>query len=495
MEAQTTQTKSNGNSINEQLTRRNKWCYTVGATGRDMAYALISMFLITYVQYTMDLTTAQYGAISAIIILCLIWDAFNDPMMGIIVENSHFKLGKYRPWILLGVVLNVIVIVLLFTVRLEGWGFVAFFGVSYLLWGMTFTMNDIAYWGMLPSLSSNPKERTTLVTLMSIFICIGQFSVAGALPIFVAGNAVNAYRVAALIISSCFLLFQLLTFFGVKERPRDKYLSQAKLGLKDIFKIFKRNDQLIVMFIAALLYFVGCVLLIYFVINFFYFEFGYSGGGLMTIFTVMFAIGTLLSQITFPTLTKHFTRKKLLRIMTWFIVLGYGVFLAFGYILPKNVILLDITGVVLFYCQGIVNMLIIVMLNNTIEYDEYKHGERHDSVISAVRSFTAKLSSAINQGIVALVLIISGIYSISTNISNLEIEAGKNLISKDEVMLQADSFINSAEGWQTFILRCGIVFIPVIVLCTCSILIRKKYIIDEAKYDEIVAELNHNTRS
>ena len=121
-------------TIAQPLDKRTKWSYCVGATGRDMAYALVSMYLITYIQYTMKLTVAQYGAISAILVVCLIWDAINDPMMGIIIENARFKSGKYRPWILLGVILNAIVIVMLFTLRPEGWAFVIFFGISYLCW-------------------------------------------------------------------------------------------------------------------------------------------------------------------------------------------------------------------------------------------------------------------------------------------------------------------------------------------------------------------------
>ena len=149
----------------------------------------------------MKLTVAQFGVISAAIVVCLIWDAVNDALMGIIIENTHFKSGKFKPWIIVGAVLNALVVVALFTLRPQGWGFVAFFSVGYLLWGMTYTMNDIAYWGMLPSLSSDPKERDTLVTLMSVFICVGQFAVAGIVPTVVVGNAIQAYRVTALIVA------------------------------------------------------------------------------------------------------------------------------------------------------------------------------------------------------------------------------------------------------------------------------------------------------
>lgn len=467
---------------------RTKWSYCIGATGRDMAYALVSMFLLTYIQYTMQLTVAQYATISACMVICLVWDAINDPLMGIIIENTKFKSGKFRPWIITGACLNAIIIILLFTLRPTGWGFVAFFGIGYLTWGMTYTMNDISYWGMLPSLTSDSKERNLLITLMSIFICIGQFSVAGILPIVVAGNAVKAYRTAAMIIALCFFLFQLLTFCGVKERPRQA--NSEQLSIKMMFRILARNDQLIVIGIGSLLFNIGNGLLILFGVNFFYFEFGYSeGGNLIFLFTVMYGLGTLLSQASYSWFTKHMKRATLLRITMISLIIGYGLLLMFGYILPRNTILLNAIGFLIFFWQGLYNLTVIVMLNNTIEYDEYRFHERHDSVISAVRSFSVKLAGALNQGICTLVLIISGIYHISQKISQLEIESGKGELSSVEVFNQAGGYINQVESYQTFILRLGMVAVPVIAMLTCYLLIRKKYKIDESEYERMVKEI------
>lgn len=80
--------------MNEKLDARTKWSYCIGATGRDAAYALVSMYLILYVQYTMNLTSAQFAVISAAMVVCMIWDAVNDLLMGIIIENTHFKMGS-----------------------------------------------------------------------------------------------------------------------------------------------------------------------------------------------------------------------------------------------------------------------------------------------------------------------------------------------------------------------------------------------------------------
>ena len=88
------------------------------------------------------------------------------------------------------------------------------------------------------------------------------------------------------------------------------------------------------------------------------------------------------------------------------------------------------------------NLAIVVMINNTIEYDEARFHERHDSVISAVRSFSVKLAGGINQGLSTLVLIVSGVYAKSQSISALEIEVNKGNLSSEEVLAEANKYIS-----------------------------------------------------
>jgi len=471
------------------MNSKTKWSYCIGATGRDAAYALVSMYLMLYVQYTMNLTTAQYATISACMVVCMVWDAVNDLLMGIIIENTHFKMGKFKPWILIGCVLNAIVIICLFTIRPQGWGFVAFFVIGYLVWGMTYTMNDISYWGMLPSLSSDPKVRDTLVTLMSVFICIGQFAVAGIVPTVIAGNAISAYRTVALVVAIAFIAFQALTAFGTTESER-RDGENEKLSLKDMFHLFARNDQLVPIGIASLLFNIGYNLLIMFGVNFFYVEFGYSESGtLVFLFTVMFGIGTLLSQSTYALFTSKFTRNQILKGAIAVLTAAYLCLLGFGYVLPKNVILLNAIGCVIFFCQGLYNMVVIVMINNTIEYDEYRFNERHDSVISAVRSFSVKLAGGINQGIVTLVLIISGIYAVSQNISKLENQVSEEIITSESALESANALLSNVTFGQGLALRIGMVCIPMLAMAAAYIIIKKRYRIDETEYNRLVTEI------
>lgn len=468
--------------MRDKLDARTKWSYCIGATGRDAAYALVSMYLILYVQYTMNLTSAQFAVISGAMIACMVWDAINDLLMGIIIENTHFKMGKFKPWILIGSITNAIVIVCLFTIRPSGWGFVAFYSLFYLLWGMTYTMNDIAYWGVLPSLSSDPGTRDSLVTIMSVFVCIGQFSVAGVVPVVIAGNAVQAYRVVALVVALALIAFQMLTALGIRERERAE--KAEKLSLKDMFRIFARNDQLVAAGIASIFFNITCNILIIFGVNFFYIEYGYSeSGNLVFYFTVMYGLGMLISQASYASLAKRFSRERILKVCFVALLIGYACFMAFGYVLPKNVILLNAIGFVIFFFQGLMNLAIVVMINNTIEYDEARFHERHDSVISAVRSFSVKLAGGINQGLSTLVLILSGIYAKSQSISALEIEVNRGELSSEQALAQANTYIGEISFGQGFVFRLGMVLIPVAALIVSYTIIHRKYHIDEAEYE------------
>ena len=468
--------------------KKTKWSYCVGATGRDAAYTLVSMFLLTYIQYTMKLEVIQFTVISVTMVVCMIWDAVNDLLMSSIIENSHFKAGKYRPFIIAGAVLNAIVIALMFTVRPTGWAFVIFFCIMYLLWGMTYTINDIAYWGMLPSLSSDPKERDSLVTLMGIFVCVGQFSVAGVVPMVIAGNAVSAFRTVGLIVALAFLLFQTLTFLGVTEKERKDNAEQV--NIRSMFKILKRNDQLVISGISYVLFCVGQQLLLLLAVNFFYFEFGYSGSGdLVTYFTVMYGLGTFAAQFVYPVISSRISRSRIYTICMIVLIVGYLVLLGFGYVIPKNIILLMATGLIIFFCQGLVNLAMVVMINNTIEYDEYRFGERHDSIISAIRSFASKFSGALNQGTASLILIVSGIYAVSQNISDLEVRIGSGEIASEEALGIADGIIATVEPSQTLTLRIGMVAIPLIVMIAARLIMKAGYKIDEKEYKRMVSEI------
>ena len=149
-------------SAEDRQFNKNKWLFGVSGIGRDMAYQLIASFLLVYIQFGTTLSVVQFTVISLLIgVVGRVWDAINDPMMGAIIEGTHLKFGKFRPWIFIGAVLTGIIIIVMFNVQsLVGWGFVAFMAIMYLLWESAFTMNDIGYWSMLASLSAKRSSAT-----------------------------------------------------------------------------------------------------------------------------------------------------------------------------------------------------------------------------------------------------------------------------------------------------------------------------------------------
>ncbi len=472
-----------------KITNRNKWAYSVGGIGRDMMFILVSMFILAYIQYTMNLTVAQFSAVSIIMIFARVWDAVNDPMMGMIIENSRFKGGKFRPWVMIGGALNFFVTLLLFTFRPEGWGFVVFFGIAYIAWGMTFTMNDIAYWSLLPNLAKDNDERNMLANLVALFASIGQFLAGGLIPILVTGNAVVMYRVIGVAISFIFLLFTMLTFFGVVEEPYE-HKTQEKVGLRKLVRILWKNDQLIVMTVVILLHTIAAELFVALSMNFFYFEFGY-GGVQLTLFTVFFGLGTVSALAIFPHFSKRYKRMQLMTFGTGVSVVGYLIFMSLGYLVPMNEMVLYFAAFMIFFGQSMFFVIMVVMTANTIEYNALKTGERNESIVFSVRPFMTKLGAAFQQGIVTIVLLMSGVFTFSGQIAELEIQKAQGKVENITVM--ANDILSQATPSMLLILRLGMVFIPMICLIVAYGCIRKYYFIDETRYDEIVAEVKEQS--
>ena len=169
----------------KQNGKRNKYTFGLGTIGRDMVYSMVSMYLIYYLTDIIELPTSTLWWITAIVLCARIFDALNDPIMGVIVDNTDTKYGKFKPWIALGALLSGMLTVLLFTdFGLQGAAYIAVFALIYVAWGLAYTANDISYWSMLPSLSLEQKEREQIGSVARICANIGLFFVvAGIVPI------------------------------------------------------------------------------------------------------------------------------------------------------------------------------------------------------------------------------------------------------------------------------------------------------------------------
>lgn len=146
------------------LSGKEKFSYGLGAVGKDMVYMLSASYILYYYQ---DILGVNAVAMGIILLVARVFDAFNDPFMGVIVAKTRTRWGKFRPWLMIGTVTNAVVLYLMFSAppALDGNGLVAYAAVTYILWGVTYTMMDIPFWSMIPAFTHSGKEREGLSTL------------------------------------------------------------------------------------------------------------------------------------------------------------------------------------------------------------------------------------------------------------------------------------------------------------------------------------------
>ncbi len=479
--------------IADRVSARTRWTYTLGGIGRDMAYALYSTYLLTFILFTKGVDDKQFAAISVILIVCRIWDAINDPVMGGIIEITRTKWGKFKPWILIGVITNAIVLSLIFTLPIKGWDFVIAFVVMYLLWDITFTMNDIAYWSMLPSLTSNPKDRASLTAMANLFAAIGGIIAVGAIPMLTAGeatiggNAVTAYAVIAIVISILFVGCQVMTVIGVQEKPQALETTQ-KMGIKKMIKVLINNDQLLWIALVMLLYNLGSSLILGFGSTYVYFEFGYNGF-LVTVFVAVYAVTNVGVAIVYPKLEAKFARKTLQTAGIAAAVFGYLLFFFTGILWPMNFVSLCVGLAFIGAGQELYYMVQTIAIANTVEYNEWKTGSRDEGLIFSVRPFMAKLGSSLQQLAIMVVFLAVGVTGITQTISDAENNTARGLITEAERLEIINSALDSSTANMRLALRAAMVFLPIILLVASYIVFRSKYKIDEKFYNKMLAEI------
>ena len=488
--------------------RLTKWLYCSSGMFRDGVYQFVSMFLLTFVQFFalgFAKDAAEYGmyfgVITIIVVILRIWDGVNDPIMGWLIEKCKFKWGKYRPWILIGALSNSIVTILMFWILPEGWAYVATFAVWYFLWDFTYTMNDIAYWSVLPSLSSKEKIRANLTTTLSIFISVGTFAVGGIVPLLAAGNVGLVYQIIAIVTSVLFFASQLILVIFMKERKIDDNVAKTdeKMKLRDIFTVIIKNNQLRVSIIAMLIYYIGSGFLVAAGLNYFYFTYGYKeGGSLQFIFTVVFAVATFAGQFLYPLLKNKlkWSNMKIFTICSLSTICSYILLFAYVFIPdPKTYFpLLCVFAFFAFIGQTIMSLVLYIMIQDTIDYNEYKHKERREAATFSLRAFSAKMASSIQQGLLYLFLTISSLYVIQQQIASVErdfnVNGGEAILGADYVFNAVEPTIAGIEHWQLIVFHIGFTIVPMLMFVISFLLIKFKYKINENNHESMIKAIN-----
>lgn len=485
--------------MDEKRIKKNLLMFPLGTVGRDMVYQLFTSYLLTYIMFTRQLDAKMLAAITAIMVGARVFDALNDPIMGNIIDRTRTKWGKFKPWLVIGIVTTSIVVYAMFNSKLTGWSFIWFFGIMYFCYSITYTMHDIAYWGMVPSLGTDSHIRDKFTSRTNLFAGIGGTLASVLIPVFtvgataIGGNTAYAYGRVALVIVIIAPLFLCFTIFGVREDRSYEKEPVPSVGLKKIIDVIKNNRQLVWISVIFLLQQVGQNICLNGLGQMYvYFEYGYAGG-FWGLFTMLGMIPTAFLMIFYPAIAAKTSRKDFMKKMLYVSGAGYLLMFLTGAFVPSGSIKFYVFTVGYmaanfgFYAYYLIMMISIL---NTVEYNEYLHGERNDAIIASVRPFITKLASAICVAIVNLSYIILGVMNYTNKISAFESEANLGIITEQAKLTSIGDVLMQVQSFQKIGMLLFITLIPFMFMYTSYKLYRSHYTLDEDEFKRICDDID-----
>lgn len=436
-------------------TKKERNMYLTGMFGQNMLYNIVSTGLYYYFQNVICLPALALGWIMAI---ARVWDAINDPMMGAIVDKTHSKWGKCRPYLIFCPAVICLITCLAFIngnyaaaklngssgamVLIVGWA-----AISYILWGMAYTVGDIPLWGIISRMSEDEKDRSTLISLSRIIASIGAAVV---LVSIVAvsqaantafGDDINAQK-GFIIVGFAMTIVASLLFecagIGTKERVP---ISGETITMKESFALMWKCVPFRRLLISGilraplqLLMLVAMTLLSYY----------YCDGDLTKAFTdphnlliVVFIggglfIGQFLAMAICPALIKKYDVKKIYNLFSGVSAIPFALLFVVYLIAPADLSKLGWAAVdgVLFFGAGAgfgaVSVCQSVMISDCIDYEEYHNGYRPDGVFFSGQSFITKFSAGVASIISAIVYDMVGYSDVNIDAMNKAIANGAN---------------------------------------------------------------------
>lgn len=458
------------------LTAKEKVSYGLGAVGKDMVYMLSASYVLYYYQDVLGVSAIAMGII---LLAARVFDAFNDPIMGIIVAKTKTKWGKFRPWLLIGTLLNAVILYAMFAAppALEGSGLVAYAAIAYILWGVTYTMMDIPYWSMIPAFTEGGAERESLSTLARSCAGVGSAIVTIITMACVyslgQGDERTGFKWFGLLVAVIFVVTIGITCLNIKEKST---VDMESPSVGQMFKALLSNDQAMAIVITIVL--INCAIYITSNLVIYFFKYDFGGEGWYNSYTLFNTFGgatqILSMMLFFPLLRKFFNAMKVFYISFAMAIVGYVALLVLAFTNMSSVFLLFIPGFFIFAANGMLTILTTVFLANTVDYGELKNNRRDESVIFSMQTFVVKLASGVAALIASICL---SVFHLSDDTSN--------------TAAVAETVSNSS----VIGLRMTMTVLPIVGLLIAVFYFHKKYILNEEKVDEIAAQIKEKRRA
>ena len=397
----------------QKLSIREKIGYSLGDTASNLFFQTFILFLLYF--YT-DVFGITAKTVVTMFLVARIWDAINDPIMGMIADRTNTRWGKFRPYLIWGVIPFGVLGVLTFTtpdISINGRIIYAY--VTYILLTMSYTMINVPYSALMAVITPDSDERTVISSFRFVAAFVGQFivqySILKLVGVFGDGDEAKGWQWAMIILSALAVVLYLITFSSTRERV--KPLKEQKTTFKqDLIDLFTNEPWVLIAIATIFQLMYNCMrngnIMYYFKyfvqdqqMIFFGKTYGFSYQGLTTAFMLSGTVMTILGAILTIKFSRLFDKSK-----------GYAgslgitaITTAFYYFLnPKDIILMFGLNLIISFAIGIVSVLQWAIYTDTTYYSEWKTGRRASGLLMSASLFALKLGIALGSALLAFIL-------------------------------------------------------------------------------------------
>lgn len=385
--------------------------YSIAGFGQNMVCALIATFLMVF--YTDGVGLLPAG-VAYLMLGVRLFDALNDPIMGSIVDRTRTRWGKLRPYLLFTPIPISILTIFCFTTIPGDYSAKFIYAlVTYVLWSILYTIVDVPYWGLSSSLTSDTNKRATLLTVARLVCTAGMGVVAlsvpmiiehfqnkttggigleeiapalqGAMRIAIAADLRQVFFWIAVIVSVLAVPLFLIGFKYTRERY---YSPTPPLTLWQNLKLLAQNKPLLLIVLTGAL---GALRAIYLTSGIYFAKYCLDNAGAFTIITIAVAPGGLLASVFTPYLSRRFGKRDL---FIYSHIAGALVLFAMyfvGWRTPFGLWFNFIGIIVLGIPAGFSNILTYAMIADTVDYLEWKTGQRAEGICFSMQTFISKI--------------------------------------------------------------------------------------------------------
>ena len=432
--------------------------YSIAGFGQNIICQLVTTFFMFYLTQVVVTEDSSIMYLAYMFLFARLFDAFNDPIMGTIVDITKSKYGKMRPYLKYSPIPIAIFTVLLFTSipGISESGKLAYSTVIYLCWGIAYTSVDVPYWGLASSMTSDTDKRNTMLTVARLFCTIGSGLVSVVIPIITGTFDENTTRetmqIAYLLIAIVSVVLAVPPFFiGFKNTKERFYDDENKTSLGHNVKLLFKNYPILLMIAIGV---VGSLRTIYMTTALYYAQVNLGNTALASIMFLLVVPGGLAATLMTPYLSKKFGKRNVFLVSH---LIG-GVLLVLLYFigLPSDgtstaaqiafYIIIILAGIP----SGFSNIMTYSMIGDSIDYLEDKTGERAEGICFSMQTFISKIGMALTAFVTLLVLGASG-YAVVASGASIVDDAGNVIPEIANTLATVKKNI-----WMVTTLACGL---------------------------------------